>query len=103
VVVSYEAVVKAVEERCLDDVPWEERQRWRQRIEKLIRFLRDERVFLNGVAREGGKLFAAAESRQLLCLEARVGVLARVVWNTIHPKRNETATLRETGKGGGHT
>src|SRR5262249_35056860 len=103
VVGSYEAVVKTVEERRVDDVPWEGRQRWHQQVEKLIRFLRDERVFLNGVAREGGKLFTAEESQQLLCLEARVGRLARVVWNTIHPKQDETAPSRKTGKGGGHT
>jgi hypothetical protein len=103
VVGSYEAVVRAVEERRLDDVPWEKRQRWRQRGEKLVRFLRDERVFLNSVAREGGKLFAAEESQQLLRLEARVGMLARVVWNTIHPKQDETDASKNTGKGGGHT
>lgn len=80
---SYEAIVKAVEERHLDDVPREERPRWHKRVEKLIRFLREEQTFLGNVAREGGKLLAAEEGRQIRSVEERVGVLARVAWGTL--------------------
>jgi hypothetical protein len=89
---SYEAIVKAVEERRLNDVPSEERQRWRKRVEKFIHFLRDERVFLGNVVREGGKLFAAEESQQIRCLEERVGVLARVAWDTLRGEKDLQAS-----------
>ena len=98
---SYEAIVKAVEDRRLDDTPREERQRWHKRVEKLIRFLRDEQVFLSNVAREGVKLFTGEESQQLLRLEERVGVLARVVWGTTRPKKDETTT-GNAGNGGSY-
>lgn len=103
VVGSYETIVKTVEDRRLNDTQREERQRWHRRVEKFIRFLRDERVFLSNVAREGRKLFAAAESQQLLHLEEQVGVLARVAWDTTHPKKDEQgaveSVLSEKGDG----
>jgi len=89
---SYEAIVKAVEERHLDDVPREERQRWPKRVEKLIRFLREEQTFLGNVAREGGKLLAAEEGRQIRSVEERVGVLARVAWGTLRGEKDLQAS-----------
>jgi hypothetical protein len=80
---SYEAIVRAVAERRHDDIPREERQRRRKQVEKLVRFLREEQAFLGNVTREGGKLLAPEESRQIKSIEERVGVLARVAWNTI--------------------
>jgi Mg2+ and Co2+ transporter CorA len=80
---SYETIVNAVEERHLDDVSREERQRWHKRVEKLIRFLREEQTFLGNIVREGGKLLAAEENQHLKHLEERVGVLARVAWGTL--------------------
>jgi len=89
---SYEAIVKAVEERRLDDVSREERQRWPKRVEKLIRFLREEQTFLGNVAREGGKLLAAEEGRQIRSVEERVGVLARVAWGTLRGEKDLQAS-----------
>ncbi len=83
VVESYEALVKGVEERRLDEASKEQQQRWRTRVEKFIRFLRDEQAFLGSVARGGGKLLTAEENQQLTRLEERVGVLARVVWDAL--------------------
>lgn len=91
---SYGAIVKAVEERRLDEVPREERQRWYRRGEKFIRFLREEQAFLGNVTREGGKLLAAEESRQIRSIEERVGVLARVAWDTL---RGENALQASPG------
>jgi len=98
---SYGAIVKAVEERRLDDVPREERQRWYRRVEKFIRFLREEQAFLGNVTREGGKLLAAEESRQIRSIEERVGVLARVAWDTLRPKKDEKGTLEGAALGRG--
>lgn len=81
---SYEAVGKVVAERRPDDVPREERQRWRKRVEKFVRFLREEQTFFNNIAREGGKLFVMEEHQRLRCLEERVRVLARAAWDTLH-------------------
>ncbi len=92
VVGSYEAIVKAVEERRLDDVPREEKQQWHRRVEKFIHCLRDEQVFLGNVVREGGKLFSAEESQQIRCLEERVGVLARVAWDTLRGEKDLQAS-----------
>lgn len=89
---SYEAIVKAVEERRLDDVPREEKQQWRRRVEKFIHFLRDEQVFLGNVVREGGKLFSAEEGRQLRSIEERVEVLARVAWDTLRGEKDLQAS-----------
>jgi Mg2+ and Co2+ transporter CorA len=99
---SYEAIVRAVEERRLDDGPREERQRWRKQVEKLVRFLREEQAFLGNVAREGGKLLAAEEGRQIRSIEERVGVLARVAWDTVRPKKDEKVALEGAvlGRGG---
>ncbi len=80
---SYEAIVGTVEEWRRDDVPSEERQRRRKQVEKLVRFLHEEQAFLGNVAREGGKLLAAEESRQIKSIEERVGVLARVAWDVL--------------------
>lgn len=80
---SYEAIVRAIAEWRLDDVPRAERPRRRKQVEKLARFLREEQAFLSNVAHEGGKLLAAEESRQIKSIEERVGVLARVAWNTL--------------------
>jgi Mg2+ and Co2+ transporter CorA len=79
---SYEAIVKAVEERGRCDVPREEKQRRRKQVEKLVRFLREEQSFLGNVTREGRKLLAAEESRQIRGIAERVGVLARTAWET---------------------
>jgi Mg2+ and Co2+ transporter CorA len=80
---SYEAIVRTVEERRRDNVPRDERQQRRKQGEKLVRFLREEQAFLGSVAREGGKLLAAEESRQIKSVEEHVGVLARVAWETL--------------------
>ena len=84
---SYEAIVKTVEDRRRVDVPRDEKQRWRKRVEKLVGFLREEQSFLGNVAREGRKLLTAEESRQLRNSEERVGVLARAAWETILEKK----------------
>jgi Mg2+ and Co2+ transporter CorA len=89
---SYEAIVKAVEGRRLDEVSREERPLWRKRVEKFIHFLRDEQVFLGNVVREGGKLFSAEESQQIRFLEGRVGVLARVAWDTLRGEKDLPAS-----------
>jgi Mg2+ and Co2+ transporter CorA len=78
---SYEAIVKTVTERRLDEVTSGDTHRWRRRIEKLVHFLRDEQILLGNIAREGSKLFTAEESRFLSRLGERVGVLARVTWD----------------------
>jgi Mg2+ and Co2+ transporter CorA len=83
VVGSYEALVKGVEARGLDEASKEEQQRWQTRVEKLIRFLRDAQAFLGNVARGGGKVLTAEENQQLTRLEERVGVLARVAWEAL--------------------
>lgn len=80
---SYETIVKAVAERHLADVPREERQRWHKRIEKFVRFLREEQAFFDNIVREGGKLFATEENQHLRHLQERVGVLARAAWDTV--------------------
>jgi len=79
---SYEAIVRTVEERGRGEVPREETQRRRKQVEKLVRFLREEQSFLGNVTREGRKLLAAEESRQIRGIAERVGVLARTAWET---------------------
>ncbi len=93
---SYEAIVRAVEERRLDDGPREEKQRRRKQVEKLVRFLREEQAFLGNVAREAGKLLAAEESQQIRSIEERVGVLARAVWETILRRKDLSASPETT-------
>jgi Mg2+ and Co2+ transporter CorA len=90
VVASYEAIVNLVEEQRLNNEPREERQRWSNRIEKFLRFLRDERVFLARVTREGRK---TEENQQLLHLEERVGTLARRVWSAARHQGDKTMSL----------
>ena len=100
---SYEAIVRTVAERRRDNVPGEERQRWHKRIEKLVRFLREEQSFLGSVAREGGKLLAPEESRQIKSIEERVGVLARALWEAnlqrkdLSARSETTVTTQEGG------
>jgi Mg2+ and Co2+ transporter CorA len=89
---SYEAIVKAVVVRRRDEVPKEERPRWRKRIEKLVHFLREEQAFLGNVTREGGKLLATEEGRQIKSIEERVGALARVAWDTLREEKNLPAS-----------
>ncbi|MBI3797612.1 MAG: hypothetical protein HY268_11690 [Deltaproteobacteria bacterium] len=79
---SYEAIVRTVEGRGRGEVPREETQRRRKQVEKLVRFLREEQSFLGNVTREGRKLLAAEESRQIRSIAERVGVLARTAWET---------------------
>jgi Mg2+ and Co2+ transporter CorA len=88
VIGSYEVIVKAVENGMR-----REEQQWGRRVEKFIQFLREERVFLSNVTRNGSKLFAAEESDFLRHLEERVGVLARVTWDATRPKKDERVTL----------
>jgi hypothetical protein len=89
---SYEAIVRVVEEWHRDNVPRDERQRRRKQVEKLVRFLREEQAFLGSLTREGGKLLAAEESRQIRSIEERVGVLARVAWETLRGEKDLPAS-----------
>ena len=89
---SYEAIVRAVEEQRPDDVPREERQRRRKQVEKLVRFLREEQAFLGNVAREGRKLLAVEESRQIRSIAERVGALARAAWETTVERKTLSAS-----------
>jgi Mg2+ and Co2+ transporter CorA len=90
---SYEAIVRVVEEWHRDKVPRDERQRRRKQVEKLVRFLREEQAFLGNVTREGGKLLAPEESRQIKSIEERVEVLARVTWDTLRGEKDLQASL----------
>lgn len=80
VVDSYEAIVRTVSAPLPAATPKDEQRSWRRRIDKLVHCLRDTQVLLSNVAREGGKLFAAEEGRQLRLLEERVRTFARAVW-----------------------
>ena len=102
---SYEAIVKTVTERRLDEVTREDTHQWRRRVEKLVHFLRDEQILLGNIAREGSKLLSAEESRSLSRLGERVGVFARVAWDITRLKKGEKVTLESTlaGKGDGDT
>jgi hypothetical protein len=86
VVASYEAIANMVENRHLPNGLLEKRQWGGNGTEKILRFLRDERVFLGHVAREGKKLLATEEHQQLLQLEERVGALAHRVWGDAPPR-----------------
>jgi len=93
---SYETIVGTVEERRLDDGPREESHRRRKQVEKLVRFLREEQAFLGNVAREAGKLLVAEESHQIRSIEERVGVLARVAWETTLRRKDLSASPETT-------
>lgn len=90
VMASYEIIADMVEDRRLLNGMREEQQRWGNRTEKFLRFLRDQRVFLGHVAREGRKVFAAEQSQQLLRFEERVDILARRVWSAVRRQDGET-------------
>lgn len=105
VVASYETIADLVENRRLLNGLWEEQQRWGNRTEKFLHFLRDQRVFLGHVAREGRKVFAAEQSQQLLRFEERVDILARRVWSAARRQEAEAtsvpgATAPRTGRDG---
>jgi len=92
VAASYEAIVTLIEERRLKHEPQAERQLQQKRIEKFLRFLRDQRVFFGRVAREGRKLLATEEHQQLLQLEERVDAFARRVWSVTSRRGAEAAS-----------
>jgi hypothetical protein len=89
VVESYAGIVKTVQEQRLESASQTQRQRWRKRVGKLIRCLRDTQGFLRKVAHEGRKLFADEEGQRLQQLEERSGALARAAWETLQPQRQE--------------
>lgn len=93
VVESYADIVKTVQEQRLESTPRVEQQRWRKRVEKLIRCLRDTQGFLRRVAHEGKKLFADEEEQCLQQLEERIRALARAAWETLHPQRQENGAV----------
>ncbi len=92
VAASYEAIVTLIEKRRLKQEPQAERQQQQKRIEKFLRFLRDQRVFFGRVAREGRKLLAPEEHQQLLQLEERVDAFARRVWSVTSRRGAEAAS-----------
>lgn len=105
VVASYETIADMVENRRLLNGLREEQQWWGNRTEKFLRFLRDQRVFLGHVAREGRKVFAAEQSQQLRRFEERVDILARRVWRAVRRQDDEAtsvlrATAHRTGRDG---
>lgn len=93
VVESYAGIVKTIQEQRLESTPRTEQQRWRKRVEKLIRCLRDAQGFLRKVTHEGKKLFTDEEGQRLQQLEERSGALARAAWETLHPQRQENGAL----------
>jgi Mg2+ and Co2+ transporter CorA len=93
VVESYAGIVKTVQAQRLESTPRVEQQRWRKRVEKLIRCLRDAQGFLRKVVHEGKKLFTEEEGQRLQQLEERIGALARSAWETLHPQRKENDAL----------
>lgn len=93
VIESYAGIVQTVQEQRLESTPRVEQQRWRKRVEKLIRCLRDTQGFLCRVAHGGKKLFANEEGQRLQQLEERSGALARAAWETLQPQRQENDAL----------
>jgi Mg2+ and Co2+ transporter CorA len=93
-----------------DAEQWQRERIWRQQMsrkgEQFVRFLRQQRMFLQEVERAGGMLFDANDRVRLRWLAERVGVLARRVEEIIRTPREEknlmeqelTAILTETEK-----
>jgi len=103
VVASYETIANMVENRRLPNGLREEQQRWDNRTEKFLHFLRGKRVFLGQLVREGKKVFGAAEQQQLLHLAERVDVLARRVWSVACcPNAETSSSARARVSNGGH-
>jgi Mg2+ and Co2+ transporter CorA len=98
---SYETVVAEIEKRLPrgakrdpGQTPEEQaRSRRMSRGEKFALFLRNQRVFLQNVEREGRKLFHPNDRTRLKWLEERVGVLARIAWEAARtPGKGEEKT-----------
>jgi hypothetical protein len=74
-----------------DAEQWQRERIWRQQMrrkgEQFVRFLRQQRVFLQEVARAGGTLFDADDHMRLRWLAERVGVLARRVGEIVRKER----------------
>jgi hypothetical protein len=99
---SYEAIVRTLTAWPGDGAAREEPQRWRKRVEKLVRCLRDEQVLLHNVTREGGKLLVATEGEALAHLEARAGALARTAWEALRlPPDPPIISVRAVAEKGG--
>jgi len=89
---------------------WQRERIWRQQMsrkgEQFVRFLRQQRMFLQEVERAGGMLFDANDRVRLRWLAERVGVLARRVEEIIRTpqegksliEQKRTVILTETEK-----
>jgi hypothetical protein len=100
---SYKTISADLRERLpreaqRDPEQWQRERIWRQQMrrkgEQFVRFLRQQRTFLQEVERAGGMLFDANDRVRLQWLAERVGVLARRVREIVRTPQ-EGKSLRE--------
>lgn len=76
---SYETVVKTIAAQSLNGMGKEERQLWRQRVEKFAEVLHGARIVMNHVARAERKLALTDDLKHFDALATRLGTLIRTI------------------------
>lgn len=90
VLISYETVVKTIADQSLSGMGKEERQLWRQRIEKFAEVLHGARIVMNHVARAEQKLALTDDLKHFDALAIRLETLIRTIEDILRLTHTDT-------------
>lgn len=90
VLTSYETVVKTIADQSLSGMGKEERQLWRQRVEKFAEVLHGARIVMNQVAHAARKLALTDDLKHFDAVATRLKTLIRTIEDILRTTHTDT-------------